>query len=59
MIQTNFTEKQIKQSLSACADFLCSKCDYYQYDDPTREHPLRCIHLLVVDANRLLKGEDE
>lgn len=42
-------KETIIKALKACSEFLCDECPYKYLED--RNHPLKCIHTLVVDLN--------
>ena len=48
-----FTKDKVLKGLECCVDYMCGECPYQKYE--SKEHILKCIHLLLEDLNMLRK----
>lgn len=46
-----FPKQKVLKGLECCADYMCGECPYQKYE--SKEHILKCIHLLLQDLNML------
>lgn len=50
------TKEKILKGIEACSEFSCDECPYQIFD--SKYYPIKCMHFLIADINKILKNED-